>query len=170
MTPEQQLVLAIIKQSVVDLWIGTPVATNPEEASTARWEAMLFLTQERGGWQKRRDELCSLVDLDPDHIRRETISVLEGAPLPHYSDMRGNGIEMARALWAKEKARHAAANAARQRTRTKPVRQIDEQPTERPANCPPSTSPVKETRRAAKPWLCPPRDPADDWLYGIASA
>jgi len=184
---ETQLYLAVMKQAIVDLFAGSPSASNPKEGDLIRREALLFLTAPTGPWADMRAEIGLVIDRDPKEVRETIIAILEGGDMPYLGDVRATGVEKARALWAEQKAFEEAAHAERLRRRAeRPKREIPAlppptpkaqkpalalvAPTPRPA--PPMTKSgrVKETKRAAKPWLCPPRDPADGWLYGIASA
>lgn len=184
---EQQLYIAVMKQAIVDLFAGSPSASNPKEGDLIRREALLFLTAPTGPWADMRSEIGLVIDRDPKEVRETIIAILEGGDMPYLGDVRATGVEKARALWAEQKAFEEAAHAERLRRRAeRPKREVPAlppptpqaqkptlalvAPTPRPA--PPMTKSgrIKETKRAAKPWLCPPRDPADDWLYGIASA
>ena len=184
---EQQLYIAVMKQAIVDLFAGSPSASNPKEGDLIRREALLFLTAPTGPWADMRAEIGLVIDRDPKEVRETIIAILEGGDMPYLGDVRATGVEKARALWAEQKAFEEAAHAERLRRRAeRPKREVPAlppptpqaqrptlalvDPTPRPA--PPMTKSgrIKETKRAAKPWLCPPRDPADDWLYGIASA
>lgn len=184
---EQQLYIAVMKQAIVDLFAGSPSASNPKEGDLIRREALLFLTAPTGPWADMRAEIGLVIDRDPKEVRETIIAILEGGDMPYLGDVRATGVEKARALWAEQKAFEEAAHAERLRRRAeRPKREDPALPPPTPAvqkpalalvapaprPAPPMTKSgrVKETKRAAKPWLCPPRDPADDWLYGIASA
>ncbi len=184
---EQQLYIAVMKQAIVDLFAGSPSASNPKEGDLIRREALLFLTAPTGPWADMRAEIGLVIDRDPKEVRETIIAILEGGDMPYLGDVRATGVEKARALWAEQKAFEEAAHAERLRRRAeRPKREAPALPPPTPAAqkpalalvvptprpAPPMTKSgrVKETKRAAKPWLCPPRDPADDWLYGIASA
>ncbi len=181
---EQQLYIAVMKQAIVDLFAGSPSASNPKEGDLIRREALLFLTAPTGPWADMRAEIGLVIDRDPKEVRETIIAILEGG------DVRATGVEKARALWAEQKAFEEAAQAERLRRRAeRPKREAPALPPPKPPvpkqkptlalvapalqrPAPPMTKSgqIRETKRAAKPWLCPPRDPADDWLYGIASA
>lgn len=184
---EQQLYIAVMKQAIVDLFAGSPSASNPKEGDLIRREALLFLTAPTGPWADMRAEIGLVIDRDPKEVRETIIAILEGGDMPYLGDVRATGVEKARALWAEQKAFEEAAHAERLRRRAeRPKREAPALPpptpsAQKPALAlvapaprpePPMTKSgrIKETKRAAKPWLCPPRDPADDWLYGIASA
>ena len=190
---ETQLYLAVMKQAVVDLFAGTPSSSNPKEGDLIRREALAFLTDASGPWANMRAEICLVIDRDPNEVRETITAILDGGDMPYLGDVRANGIDKARALWTDQKAYEAAAHAERLRRRAeRPTKAAADEPapeqprlprivTKKVAPSPaPATPPppppvtksgrIRETKRAAKPWLCPPRDPADDWLYGIASA
>lgn len=187
---EQQLYIAVMKQAIVDLFAGSPSASNPKEGDLIRREALLFLTAPSGPWADMRSEIGLVIDRDPKEVRETIIAILEGGDMPYLGDVRATGVEKARALWAEQKAFEEAAHAERLRRRAeRPKREAPALPPPKPPvskqkptlalvalapqrPAPPMTKSgrIKETKRAAKPWLCPPRDPADDWLYGIASA
>lgn len=184
---EQQLYIAVMKQAIVDLFAGSPSASNPKEGDLIRREALLFLTAPTGPWADMRAEIGLVIDRDPKEVRETIIAILEGGDMPYLGDVRATGVDKARALWAEQKAFEEAAHAERLRRRAeRPKREVSALPPPTPATqkptlalvaptprpAPPMTKSgrIKETKRAAKPWLCPPRDPADDWLYGIASA
>ena len=184
---EQQLYIAVMKQAIVDLFAGSPSASNPKEGDLIRREALLFLTAPTGPWADMRAEIGLVIDRDPKVVRETIIAILEGGDMPYLGDVRATGVDKARALWAEQKAFEEAAHAERLRRRAeRPKREVPALPPPTPATqkptlalvaptprpAPPMTKSgrIKETKRAAKPWLCPPRDPADDWLYGIASA
>ena len=182
---ETQLYLAVMKQAVVDLFAGTPSSSNPKEGDLIRREALAFLTDASGPWANMRAEICLVIDRDPNEVRETITAILDGGDMPYLGDVRANGLDKARALWTDQKAFEAAAHAERLRRRAeRPKREAPSLPPPASASipatpalaAPPPPPPVtksgriRETKRAAKPWLCPPRDPADDWLYGIASA
>ncbi len=187
---ETQLYIAVMKQAIVDLFAGSPSASNPKEGDLIRREALLFLTAPTGPWADMRAEIGLVIDRDPKEVRETIIAILEGGDMPYLGDVRATGVEKARALWAEQKAFEEAAHAERLRRRAeRPKRETPalpppkppapkEKPTlalvapapQRPAPPMTKSGQIRETKRAAKPWLCPPRDPADDWLYGIASA
>lgn len=184
---ETQLYIAVMKQAIVDLFAGSPSASNPKEGDLIRREALLFLTAPTGPWADMRAEIGLVIDRDPKEVRETIIAILEGGDMPYLGDVRATGVEKARALWAEQKAFEEAAHAERLRRRAeRPKREVPALPPPTPSAqkpalalvapaprpAPPMTKSgrIKETKRAAKPWLCPPRDPADDWLYGIASA
>lgn len=182
MTPEQHLYVAVMKQAVVDLFIGTPSSSNPREGDLIRRAALSFLTDASGPWAAMRAEICVDIDRDPDQVRDSIVAVLDGEDLPYLGDVRGNGLDKARAMWAEQKAREAAAQAERQRRKAEkkaaaPKPQIAAAPVA-PAAPPPQPPParsrnlghIKETTKAAKPWLTPPRSPEDDFWYGLASS
>lgn len=167
-----------MKQAVADLVGGTK--EEPQRADLVRKEAIAFFTDRAGPWADMRAEVCEAIDRDPDEVRGAIIEVLEGGDLPHLGHMRGENIEKSRALWRAQTSQNALIEAYR-------AKHVSKRPTSVPKPTPvtirrmrPTPVPVvaavqpkgliKPTRRAAKPWLCPPRDPADDWLYGIAPA
>ncbi|TDL78114.1 hypothetical protein E2L08_12505 [Palleronia sediminis] len=158
MTPEKRLLQAIIGQAVTDLFIGKPHASTDEESSLARREALYFLTDATGGWARRRAELCLLIDYDPDQVRRSIIAILDGTTLPPASI--GKGIGLARDLWAEQIAREKAAHEARTRNRRCPAPTPILVP-----RAPAPSKPIRPRLKPAKPWMMPPRDPEDDWLY-----
>lgn len=182
---ETQLYLAVIKQAVVDLFAGTPSSSNPKEGDLIRREALAFLTDASGPWANMRAEICLVIDRDPNEVRETITAILDGGDMPYLGDVRATGVEKARAMWTDQKAHEAAAHAERLRRRAeRPKREAPALPPPAFASIPATPAPaappppppvtksgrIRETKRAAKPWLCPPRDPADDWLYGIASA
>lgn len=191
MTPEQHLYFAVMKQAVADLVGGTK--EEPHRAELVRKEAIAFFTDRIGPWADMRAEVCEAIDRDPDEVRAAIIEALDGGDLPHLGHMRGANIEKSRALWRAQKAQNAlieacrakheakqkvpapkpASDAASKSTRLPRIVKVVPQPEPTPSAPEPTPMPpkrpVKETRRAAKPWLCPPRDPSDDWLYGIAT-
>lgn len=178
---ETQLYIAVMKQAVVDLFAGTPSSSNPKEGDLIRREALAFLTDASGPWAAMRAEICLVIDRDPNEVRETITAILDGGDMPYLGDVRANGIDKARALWTDQKAFEAATHAARLRRRAeRPKREAPALPPPASASIPATPAPpppppvtksgrIRETKRAAKPRLCPPRDPADDWLYGIAS-
>lgn len=192
MTPEQHLYLAVMRQAVADLVGGT--REDVRIADLVRKDAIAFFTDRVGPWADMRAEVCEAINRDPDDVREAIIEALEGGDLPHLGHVRGANIEKSRALWRAQKSQSALIEAYRARHEAKqkvpapkPAPAIASKPTRlprivkalpKPAPAPetpevmPTTipnRPVKETRRAAKPWLCPPRDPADDFWYGLAT-
>ena len=190
---ETQLYLAVMKQAIVDLFAGSPSASNPKEGDLIRREALLFLTAPTGPWADMRSEIGLVIDRDPKEVRETIIAILDGGDMPYLGDVRATGVEKARALWAEQKAFEEAAHAERLRRRAeRPKKPAPAEPTggadkprlprivrkavppPAPVALPPppvtKSGRVKETRRAAKPWLCPPLDlAADGWLYGITA-
>jgi hypothetical protein len=171
---EQQLYIAVMKQAIVDLFAGSPSASNPKEGNLIRREALLFLTAPTGPWADMRVEIGLVIDRDPKEVRETIIAILEGGDMPYLGDVRATGVEKARALWAEQKAFEEAAHAERLRRRAeRPKREVPALPPPTPATqkptlalvaptprpAPPMTKSgrIKETKRAAKPWLCPPR-------------
>lgn len=191
MTPEQHLYFAVMKQAVADLVGGTK--EEPHRAELVRKEAIAFFTDRVGPWADMRAEVCEAIDRDPDEVRAAIIEALDGGDLPYLGHMRGANIEKSRALWRAQKSQNALIEAYRAKHEAKQKvpapkpapdaasksaslpRIVKALPETDPALAAPKampttpSRPIKETRRAAKPWLCPPRDPADDWLYGIAT-
>jgi len=106
-------------------------------------------------WAKRRAELCIMIDLDPDLVRAEIISILEGAT-PRTNI--GNGLEHARALWVEKNLPRPQPRKRTRETRA-PAREAAE-PSSKAA-----PSPIRETIKAARAWLTPPPAPEDAWLY-----
>jgi hypothetical protein len=178
MTPEQHLYLAVCRQAVVDLVGGT--REDPRQADLIRKDALSFFTDRDGPHAAMRAEVCEAINRDPDDVREAIILALETGNLPDLGRVRGDNLEKTRALWREKKKQEAMVEAFREQQAAKrkppapkpaPVIIRRKRPTPAPivAQAPPK-GPIKPTRRAAKPWLCPPRDPADDWLYGIAPA
>lgn len=194
-TPEQHLFHACMKQVIVDLFAGTPSSSSAREGDLIRREALLFLTSSTGPWAASRAEICLVIDRDPDEVRETIVAILDGGEMPYLGDVRATGVEKARALWAEQKAHEAAAHVEREKRRVSRPKPVPAEPAQddatplrlprivrkvspppAPVAPPPPPPPVtksgrvKETRRAAKPWLCPPLDlEADGWLYGITS-
>lgn len=161
MTPEQHLYVAVMKQAVVDLFIGTPSSSNPREGDLIRRAALSFLTDASGPWAAMRAEICVDIDRDPDQVRDSIVAVLDGEDLPYLGDVRGNGLDKARAMWTEQKAREAEAQAERLRRKAE-NKQKAAPPADLTASVAPKTARIKESRKAAKPWLCPPLAP-EDW-------
>lgn len=176
---ETQLYQAVLRQAVADLFTDS-AACGVEEAKRNRKEALLFLTNGSRPWAHMRAEVCLVIDRDPNTVRENIIAILEGADLPAYGQIRGQGLEKARALWAEHRPRKAAAPAPAPPARPAPVIVRKPRPiapvivpkpvAPQPAKPKQTIGRVSASKKAAKPWLCPPRDPADDWLYGIAAA
>jgi len=121
--PEELLIISILSRAVIDLFGSVSLAPNLEEAQQAKQEALTFLTQKSGGWEKRRRELCDAVGIDSDEMRDRVVRVLEGdlVALDTY-ETRGalTDVENARALWEHEKG--AAERAHQVRIRAKKLR------------------------------------------------
>ncbi len=190
---ETQLYHACAKQAVVDLFAGTPSSSGVREGDLIRREALLFLTSPSGPWADMRAEICLVIDRDPNELRETIVAILEGGDMPYLGDVRAMGVDKARALWAEQKAREAAAHVEREQRRAeRPKRPEADETASAPPRLPrivtkkvaPPPEPVapppparrvtksgrvKETIKAAKPWLTPPRAPEDDWLYGISA-
>jgi len=127
--PEELLILSVLSRAILDLFGTVGLTANADEAASAKSDALAFLTQNTGGWAKRRKEICEAVGMDGDIVRNRVIRVLEGgsSALDTY-DGRGDlsCIDEARALWehekgATERARIASIEARRRRA-TNPVR------------------------------------------------
>lgn len=125
----------------------------------------------------------SQINRDPDDVREAIILALETGNLPDLGRVRGDNLEKTRALWRAKKAQEAVADAyrAQQAAKRKPpapkpapiiVRKkppspapcVTAAPTDLPAT--PKKRRIKETVKAAKPWLCPPLAPEDWAAYG----
>ena len=188
-TPEQALYLAVMRLAVSDLVGGT--RDEPGRADLIRKDAIAFFTDSIGPWADMRAEVCEVIDRDPDEVRAAIIETLEGGDLPNLGHVRGQQIEKSRALWRAQKSQnalieaHRAKHEAKLKSLAKPAPVVASNPTRlprivralpKPASPPPAkpmpptskTSRVKETRRADKPWKCPPRAPEEDFWYGIA--
>jgi hypothetical protein len=175
---ETQLYQAVLRQAVADLFTDS-AAGGAEEAKRNRTEALLFLTNGSGPWAHMRAEVCLVIDRDPETVRENIIAILDGADLPAYGQIRGQGLEKARALWTEHRPRKAATPAPAPAARPAPVIVRKPRPiapaivpkpvASQPAKPEQARGKVITSKKAAKPWLCPPRDPADDWLYGIAA-
>lgn len=186
MTPEQHLYLAVCRQAVVDLVGGT--REDPRQADLIRKDALSFFTDRDGPHAAMRAEVCEAINRDPDDVREAIILALETGNLPDLGRVRGDNLEKTRALWREKKKQEAMVEAFRAQQAAKrkppapkpaPIIVRKKRPTPLAvvvADAPPMPLPIppkgtiKPTRRAEKPWLCPPRDPADDWLYGITPA
>lgn len=188
---ETQLYHAVMKQAIVDLFAGSPSSSNPKEGDLIRREALLFLTAPSGPWADMRSEIGLVIDRDAKEVRETIIAILDGGDMPYLGEVRATGLDKARALWAEQKAREAAAHVEREQRRIeRPKKPAADKPAPgqprlprivakkvapppAPAAPPPpppvtKSGQIRETKRAAKPWLCPPRDPADDFWYGLA--
>jgi len=120
--PEELLIFAVLSRAILDLFGPVTLTSNQAEGKKARHEALRFLTDQSGGWAKRRTELCDAIGFDGDDVRARVIRVLEGdtKALDVYEG-RGslNHVEEARELWEREKRARADA----QRRKVKPKRQ-----------------------------------------------
>ena len=104
--PEELLIFSILSRAILDLFGTVGLTSNVDEAKAAKHEALIFLTQETGGWEKRRRELCDAVGIDADDMRDRVIRVLEGDSLglDHYDARHELGdVETARKQWEHEK-------------------------------------------------------------------
>ncbi|WP_159458620.1 hypothetical protein [Roseisalinus antarcticus] len=104
--PEQLLARAVLAQAVIDLFSVSIACSTPDEAVTARRDALAFLTDADSVWAESRRTQCLLADHDPDVIRSRVVAILNGGRL--NDDAHGYrlaGVEMARELWTKERER-----------------------------------------------------------------
>lgn len=106
--PEQLLARAVLAQAVIDLFSVSIACSTPDEAITARRDALAFLTDPDGAWEASRRTHCMVADEDPDVVRRRVVAVLNGSDLSDDHGYRLKGVEIARDLWEQEKARRAA--------------------------------------------------------------
>jgi len=121
--PEVLLIFSILSRAILDLFGTVGLTANADEAAVAKHEALMFLTQETGGWAKRRRELCDAVGIESDEMRDHVVRVLEGDKLGlDQWDMRYElaDVETARELWeyekgAAERARIASIEAKKRR-------------------------------------------------------
>lgn len=114
--PEELLIFSILSRAILDLFGPVGLTSNKDEADTAKSDALMFLTQETGGWAKRRKELCDAVGIDGDEMRDRVIRVLEGDMMA-LNTYEGRGslsqVDQARALWEREKNAHKRVRSAR---------------------------------------------------------
>lgn len=85
-------------------------ASNEDEAFE-RHLALRFLTASGADeWGRAREHWCIMADVDPDMLRDQIVRVLDGEREIDIEDRtyRLNGHDIARRLWANEKARHVA--------------------------------------------------------------
>ena len=128
--PEELLVFSILSRAILDLFGTVGLTANVDEATVAKQDALMFLTQTSGGWAQRRRELCDAVGIDGDEMRTRVVRVLEGDKLgldqyDHRYELED--VETARKLWehekgATERARIAAIEAKKRRPKPKPER------------------------------------------------
>ncbi len=117
------MIFSILSRAILDLFGSAGATSHAEEMEKTRSDALTFLTQETGAWARRRKELCEMVGMDSDLVRRRVVRVLEGdsSALDTYEG-RGDltHIDEARVFWeyekdAPERARIAAEKARRVR-------------------------------------------------------
>lgn len=104
-SPEHALICAVILRAFYDLFGPAFSCSNGDNVDVTRRDALAFLTDAKGGWARRRNELCGLVELDGDKLRRLTIDVLEGRDIDPETFTGRNPfshVENARKLWAAE--------------------------------------------------------------------
>lgn len=104
--PEELLIYAILSRAILDLFGSVGLVSRGDEVVKARHDALMFLTQESGGWAQRRADICVAIGFDSDVVRNRVIRVLEGdtSALDTY-DGRGalTHVADARKLWEHEK-------------------------------------------------------------------
>jgi len=103
----------VIRQAVLDLFSKSVSGASNEDEAFERHLAMRFLTATGDDdWAQSRAEWCSLADVDPDDLRAHIVDVLEGHRDIEFPEgdqtYRLNGHDIARAMWAAEKARRVA--------------------------------------------------------------
>ncbi|MDB2408072.1 hypothetical protein N9W17_06125 [Jannaschia sp.] len=104
--PEQLLARAVLAQAVIDLFSASIACSTPDEALTARRDALAFLTDPDSVWAESRRTNCMIADQDPDVIRARTIAILNGGRLnDNAHGYRLAGVEIARELWRQEQER-----------------------------------------------------------------
>ncbi|MFT6605693.1 MAG: hypothetical protein ACJA2X_000869 [Halocynthiibacter sp.] len=112
--PEHRLIASVISRAVLDLFSKVSLVANDEEADTTKAESLQFLTATGGSWAQRRRELCLVVDVCPDKLRRRVIAILEGEDVALTDERHAfSDIERARALWYDQARRAADAQTAR---------------------------------------------------------
>jgi len=107
----QLLAHAVIRQAVLDLFSGTLSGASNEDEAFERHLALRFLTASGADeWARAREHWCIMADVDPDMLRDQIVRVLDGEREIDIEDRtyRLNGHDIARRLWANEKARHVA--------------------------------------------------------------
>lgn len=107
----QLLAHAVIRQAVLDLFSGTLSGASNEDEAFERHLAMRFLTASGADeWARAREHWCIMADVDPDMLRDQIVRVLDGEREIDIEDRtyRLNGHDIARRLWADEKAKHVA--------------------------------------------------------------
>lgn len=107
----QLLAHAVIRQAVLDLFSTALSGASNEDEAFERHLALRFLTATgNDDWVMARRAWCGVADVDPDMLRDQIVRVLEGEREIDIEDRtyRLNGHDIARRLWADEKARHVA--------------------------------------------------------------
>lgn len=104
---------AVIRQAVLDLFSKSLSGASNEDEAFERHLALRFLTASGDDdWARSREHWCQIADIDADELRIHILDVLEGhRGIEFPSDDRAyrlNGHDIARALWAQEKARQVA--------------------------------------------------------------
>lgn len=108
------LAQAVIRSAVMDLFSRTLAGATGADMGIERHFAMRFLTATgNDAWAQSRRDWCLLADVDPDQLRGHIVDVLEGRrdiepPEGDAIYYRLNGHDIARQMWADEKARYAA--------------------------------------------------------------
>lgn len=132
------LAQAVIRSAVLDLFSKSLAGATSEDEGITRHIAMRFLTAVGDDeWAMARRVWCFFADVDPDQLRTHIVAVLEGRrdiELPENDAMlyRLNGHEIARALWANEKARRVAfLNDARRQVEARRAARREQAETER---------------------------------------
>ena len=132
------LALAVIRQAVNDCFSKSLLGATNEDEGITRHIAMRFLTAiGNDAWAQSRRDWCFLADVDPDRLRAHIVDVLEGRrdieqPEDDAMLYRLNGHDIARQLWANEKARHVAfLDDARQKIEARRAARHEQAETER---------------------------------------
>lgn len=94
---------AVLARAVTDLLAETAVALTDKD----RFEAMRFLTDAEGPWARSREDICTILDRDPDEVRASIIAILEGGVAPSVRgaggarrrELKPDSVARARALW-----------------------------------------------------------------------
>jgi len=133
-SPEQRLFYAIIMSAVRDLFLKSTGSSSDSDAQrvSTRKEALDFFVG-GGSWAQSREDICTIIGVDPDLLKSNIIEILEGERTLGKFDDRfryADGLELAQALWAERKAaaaRHREQNTRKRKTSLAETRAANEQ-------------------------------------------
>lgn len=78
-SPEARLWISVIIDAILEASspTGNPASVKGRREDLGKREALNFLTDQTGGWAESREEICDLVDICPERLRKEFQAIID---------------------------------------------------------------------------------------------